>query len=67
MEINMTKEQMYLLGFNTALDRVDEHIEELKYLDQCLGIQDVKNITEELRNIINETKQIGDNKNEKSL
>ena len=57
----MTKEQMYILGFNTALNRVDEHIEELQYLDQCLGIQDVKDITKELRGII------GDNKNAKSL
>lgn len=52
----MTKEEMYLLGFNTALDRVDERIEELRYLDQCLSIQDVKDITEELRGIINGTK-----------
>ena len=63
----MTKEQMYLLGFNMALDRVDERIEKLQYLDQCLGIQDVKNITEELRGIVNGTKQKGDNKNGKSL
>lgn len=49
----MTKEQMYILGFNTALDRVDEHIEELQYLDQCLGVQDVKDITEELRGMVN--------------
>lgn len=49
----MTKEQMYLLGFNTALDRVDEHIEELQCLDQCLGVQDVKDITEELRSVVN--------------
>lgn len=52
----MTKEQMYLLGFNTALDRVDEHIDELQYLDQCLGIQDVKEITEKLRDMINGTR-----------
>ena len=50
-----------------ALDRVDERIEKLQYLDQCLGIQDVKNITEELRGIVNGTKQKGDNKNGKSL
>lgn len=49
----MTKEQMYLLGFNTALDRVDERIEELQYLDQYLCVQDVKDITEELRGIVN--------------
>jgi hypothetical protein len=49
----MTKEQMYLLGFNMALDRVDERIEKLQYLDQCLGIQDVKDITEELRGMVN--------------
>ena len=49
----MTKEQMYLLGFNTALDRVDEHIEELQYLDECLSIQDVKDITEELKERVN--------------
>ena len=49
----MTKEQMYILGFETALNRVDEHIEELQYLDQYLGIQDVKDITEELRGMVN--------------
>lgn len=53
LERQMTKEQMYLLGFNTALDRVDEHIEELRYLDQCLGVQDIKDITEELRGMVN--------------
>lgn len=63
----MTKEQMYILGFETALDRVDERIEELQYLDQCLGIQDVKDITEELRNMVNGTKQKGDNKNAKGI
>ena len=56
----MTKEQMYILGFNTALDRVDEHIEELQYLDQCLGVQDVKEITEELRSMVNGNNFKGD-------
>ena len=49
----MTKEQMYILGFNTALNRVDEHIKELQYLDQYLCVQDVKDITEELRSMVN--------------
>lgn len=46
----MTKEQMYLLGFNMALDRVDEEIKRIEAYG-CIDIHtfDVTDIIKELR------------------
>ena len=56
----MTKEQMYLLGFNTALDRIKE-----KAMDYQMDVADVDimvvlDIVDDLREIIDGTKNYSD-------
>lgn len=52
----MTKEQMYLLGFNTALDRVEELSCGMYNNYKNFDIVDVLDIVEELRGMVNGAK-----------
>lgn len=49
----MTKEQMYLLGFNTAIDRMVEECEEKTDYDCYIYMGTVEEIAEELKERVN--------------
>ena len=49
----MTKEQMYLLGFNTAIDRMVEECEEKTDYGYYIYMGTVEEIAEELKERVN--------------
>jgi hypothetical protein len=53
----MTKEQMYILGFNTALDRVKELSCDIEINYKNFNIVDLLDVVEELRDMVNGTNQ----------
>jgi len=53
----MTKEQMYLLGFNTTLDRVKEEACDFQMNIADVDILVVLDIIDDLRNMVNGTNE----------